>query len=152
MELHKKGRCPDRDREALDHHLNDSCDDDDHGRHGTNGNRYELSAGQPLPLVMLHGCVVTVHHPSVNSPVSADNNAGVMRTHEMAEDEDDDYKAEATFQFEVTNVSKMKTQQLSPPVYVRGLPWKIMAMPRDNGRNTKHLGFFLQCNGESESA
>jgi ubiquitin carboxyl-terminal hydrolase 7 len=31
-------------------------------------------------------------------------------------------------------------------VYIRGLPWKILASPRD----IKGLGFFLQCNGEAK--
>lgn len=48
-------------------------------------------------------------------------------------------------------------QRLSQPVYIRGLPWKILAIPREQGRPTidrrhfpgaKALGFFLQCNGD----
>ena len=49
----------------------------------------------------------------------------------------------------------MKDTQLSPPCYVRNLPWKIMVMPRTNqtaDRAQRSLGFFLQCNGESDSA
>ena len=52
-------------------------------------------------------------------------------------------------------MSKLKEQVLSPPVYVRNLPWKIMAMPRTNHSQerqaTRSLGFFLQCNGDSDS-
>lgn len=52
-------------------------------------------------------------------------------------------------------------QRLSEPVFIRGLPWKILAIPRDVGRNSVHrrstedskaLGFFLQCNGETNDA
>ena len=54
-----------------------------------------------------------------------------------------------------------QNQRLSDPIYVRGLPWKILAIPREipnrqmigvrNGGSTpKGLGFFLQCNGDSK--
>lgn len=65
--------------------------------------------------------------------------------------------SEATFRFTITEFSELKESVLSPPTYVRNLPWKIMAMPRagqQQGQNVgqqKSLGFFLQCNGESES-
>ncbi|KAG9509762.1 Ubiquitin carboxyl-terminal hydrolase 7, partial [Fragariocoptes setiger] len=64
--------------------------------------------------------------------------------------------SEATFRFVIEEVSKLKESVLSPPTYVRNLPWKIMAMPRtgqQQGHNnaSKSLGFFLQCNGESDS-
>lgn len=68
--------------------------------------------------------------------------------------------SEATFRHVIENISEIKESVLSPPVHVRNLPWKIMAMPRtgqqpdrqgQNAGQTKSLGFFLQCNGESES-
>lgn len=40
---------------------------------------------------------------------------------------------------------------LSEANYVRGLPWKIMAMPRSSNDKDKSLGFFLQCNAECDS-
>ncbi|XP_071578520.1 speckle-type POZ protein-like [Temnothorax nylanderi] len=58
--------------------------------------------------------------------------------------ETDEARSEATFRYTVRNISKMKDSQLSPAFYVRNLPWKIKVMPRS-------LGFYLQCNGESES-
>jgi len=73
-------------------------------------------------------------------------------------DADDDARSEATFQFKIENFSKMKDSVLSSPTYVRNLPWKIMAMPRLNQATThdrqpnKSLGFFLQCNGESDAS
>ncbi|WAQ97600.1 UBP7-like protein [Mya arenaria] len=61
--------------------------------------------------------------------------------------EEDDSKAEATFSFTVDNISKLKESVLSPK--------KIMAMQRINHSAEKHnqksLGFFLQCNAESDS-
>lgn len=72
--------------------------------------------------------------------------------------EDEEMRSEATFQFRVENFSKLKESTLSPPYFVRNLPWKIMVMPRSsmsNDRNpqeTRALGFFLQCNGESDSS
>ncbi|GLG95277.1 Ubiquitin carboxyl-terminal hydrolase 7 [Gryllus bimaculatus] len=73
-----------------------------------------------------------------------------------AEMEEDEARSEATFRYTVQNFSKLKESQLSPSCYVRNLPWKIMVMPRTSqtaDRQTQRsLGFFLQCNGESESS
>lgn len=70
--------------------------------------------------------------------------------------EDDEARSEATFRFTVTNFRNLKDSVLSPPCYVRNLPWKIMVMPRQapspDRQQQKSLGFFLQCNGESESS
>lgn len=68
----------------------------------------------------------------------------------------DESRSEATFRFKIDNFSTLTESVLSPPTYVRNLPWKIMAMPRTNQQNherqpTKSLGFFLQCNGDSEA-
>ena len=47
-----------------------------------------------------------------------------------------------------------QNRRLSVPIYVRGLPWKILAIPREmpNRRGSPHkgLGFYLQCNGDSK--
>ncbi len=40
--------------------------------------------------------------------------------------EDDDSRPEATFKYEVPHISKLKETVLSPPCYIRNLPWKIM--------------------------
>ncbi|CAG9786247.1 unnamed protein product [Diatraea saccharalis] len=73
-----------------------------------------------------------------------------------AEMEDDEARSEATFRFTVQNFRGLKDSVLSPPCYVRNLPWKIMVMPRQapspDRQQQKSLGFFLQCNGESESS
>lgn len=70
--------------------------------------------------------------------------------------EDDEARSEATFRFTVPNFRNLKDSVLSPPCYVRNLPWKIMIMPRQapspDRQQQKSLGFFLQCNGESESS
>jgi len=69
--------------------------------------------------------------------------------------EEDNSRSEATFSFKITDVTNFfnsKDNRLSEPYYVRNLPWKIMAMPRvAQDRQSKSLGFFLQCNGDSES-
>ncbi|XP_076333936.1 ubiquitin carboxyl-terminal hydrolase 7-like isoform X2 [Tachypleus tridentatus] len=69
---------------------------------------------------------------------------------------EDEVRSEATFRFVVPSFSRLREQLLSPPTFVRNLPWKIMVMPRTNqGQDrqpTKSVGFFLQCNGESESS
>jgi len=62
----------------------------------------------------------------------------------------DNARPEATFRFEIENFSKSKEQRLSPPCYVRDLPWKIMIMHRvsQDNRSAKpaqpSVGFFLQ--------
>lgn len=64
---------------------------------------------------------------------------------------------EATFNYAVHDFSKMKDPIRSPPFYVRNLPWKIMVMQRtsssgNGGQDTRKMGFYLQCNAESESS
>uniref|UniRef100_A0A914W615 Ubiquitin carboxyl-terminal hydrolase 7 n=1 Tax=Plectus sambesii TaxID=2011161 RepID=A0A914W615_9BILA len=75
----------------------------------------------------------------------------------MDSEEEDKYKPEATLRFELKNFTDFAKghdqQRLSPPQYVRGLPWKVLAIPRENNRGdrrTKALGFFLQCNADAE--
>lgn len=64
---------------------------------------------------------------------------------------EDELRSEATFQLTIDNFSKMTETILSEAHYVRGLPWKIMAMPRSSNEKDKSLGFFLQCNAECDS-
>lgn len=71
--------------------------------------------------------------------------------------EDEEMRSEATFDYVVHDFSKMKDSLLSPPCYVRNLPWKIMVMQRtsntgDRGQDSRSMGFFLQCNADSESS
>jgi len=65
----------------------------------------------------------------------------------MEDDEEGAARSEATFRFTVDNVSRLREQILSPPCYVRNLPWRIMIMPRSDqmARQNMSLGFFLQC-------
>ncbi|GIY89443.1 ubiquitin carboxyl-terminal hydrolase 7 [Caerostris extrusa] len=75
---------------------------------------------------------------------------------EEAMEEEDEARSAATLRFIVPNFSKLKETALSPPTYIRNLPWKIMVMPRtthggQDRQPTKSLGFFLQCNGESDA-
>lgn len=93
----------------------------------------------------------------VNNPANGGGTAAGPE--QMAMDDpdnlDDEVRSEATFSFKVENLSKLTDSILSPPYYVRNLPWKIMAMRRTNEASSppsKGLGFFLQCNGESDSA
>ncbi|XP_067928164.1 ubiquitin carboxyl-terminal hydrolase 7-like isoform X2 [Watersipora subatra] len=73
----------------------------------------------------------------------------------MPQDAIDPCRSEATFQYQIHNVSRMKDQMLSPATPVRNLPWKILAMQRTAQTpervSAKTLGFFLQCNAESDS-
>ncbi|VDM75986.1 unnamed protein product, partial [Strongylus vulgaris] len=82
---------------------------------------------------------------------------------EEEDDPDDLYKPEGTIYLDIDGFSQFckgspETQQrLSKPVFVRGLPWKILAIPRHAARvgtgtrPNKALGFFLQCNGDSDA-
>ena len=87
--------------------------------------------------------------PKLNKHVTAS-----VATDEPMEEEDNS-RSEATFSFKITDVTNFfnsKDNRLSEPCFVRNLPWKIMAMPRAGpDRSSRSLGFFLQCNGESES-
>ena len=51
--------------------------------------------------------------------------------------------------FKVENFSQIKDSVFSEPCSIRNLPWKINITQE---RNTKFVGYFLQCNGESESS
>lgn len=79
------------------------------------------------------------------------------------DDDQDDARPEATFRYRVERFSQLKESALSPVTMVRNLPWRIMVMPRvsEGTRSAsaaaghqaqKSLGYFLQCNGESESS
>ena len=65
-------------------------------------------------------------------------------------------RSEATFQYKVENISKKNETELSPPCYIRNLPWRIKVLPRAGVKTRnglqKGLGFYLECNGESKSA
>ncbi|XP_021358377.1 ubiquitin carboxyl-terminal hydrolase 7-like isoform X1 [Mizuhopecten yessoensis] len=85
--------------------------------------------------------------------IGATNHQDNEEDQQMDEDES---RAEATFSFIVDNISKLKETTLSPLCMIRNLPWKIMIMPRfsqnPERHNQKTLGFFVQCNGDSDSA
>ncbi len=87
------------------------------------------------------------------TPPSTDN-----MNHEgvVGGEEEDQSRAEATFKFTVNDFSKFKESKeskLSSPCIVRNLPWKILVLNKQgNSREeSKSLGFFLQCNADSES-
>ncbi|XP_052780526.1 transcription intermediary factor 1-alpha-like [Mya arenaria] len=73
---------------------------------------------------------------------------------EKAASQQDNTKGEATFSFTVENISKLNTSVCSPKFMVRNLPWRIKAMRTSRvakKHNIKSLGFYLQCNAESDS-
>lgn len=72
---------------------------------------------------------------------------GSTEVSNMEDDEDGAARSEATFRFKVENISRLREQLLSPPTYVRNLPWRIMVMPRSDQGASRNmsLGFFLQC-------
>lgn len=80
----------------------------------------------------------------------------LVTTSQDTDMEEDEARSEATFQYRVESVSKLKETMLSSPCFVRNLPWKIMVMPRHNQAQDRQpqrsLGFFLQCNADSDSA
>ncbi|TRZ03206.1 hypothetical protein DNTS_021041, partial [Danionella cerebrum] len=68
-------------------------------------------------------------------------------------EDDTSWRAEATFRFVVERFSRLTESVISPPYFVRNLPWKIMVIPRlyPDKPNQKSIGLFLQCNAESDS-
>ncbi|XP_022103325.1 ubiquitin carboxyl-terminal hydrolase 7-like [Acanthaster planci] len=91
-------------------------------------------------------------HVAINGDIAMEGEGDQTLLEENAEE--DGSRSEATFKYTVQGISKFKESSLSPAVIVRNLPWKIMAMPRTSNsgeRAMKTLGFFLQCNAESES-
>ncbi|XP_031567900.1 ubiquitin carboxyl-terminal hydrolase 7-like [Actinia tenebrosa] len=68
--------------------------------------------------------------------------------------EEDTARAEGTITLTVPHFSKMDKPELSDPIYVRNLPWRIMLMPRTSSHGqerVKSLGFFLQCDPKLET-
>ncbi|XP_063543803.1 uncharacterized protein LOC134752142 [Cydia strobilella] len=68
----------------------------------------------------------------------------------------DEARSEATFRYTVQKFRSLEGPVLSPPCYVRNLPWKIRVMPRQaldsDLLKRKTLGFFLKCNEKNESS
>ncbi|CAK8680531.1 unnamed protein product [Clavelina lepadiformis] len=98
------------------------------------------------------GEVLEVNNTSmINGDVS--DNEEIKSDEIDADDEYGFYKSEATFSFTVDNIHKLSESVTSTPTYVRGLPWRILVMPRPGHDRTsmKSLGYFLQCNAENES-
>ncbi|EHB12187.1 Ubiquitin carboxyl-terminal hydrolase 7 [Heterocephalus glaber] len=89
-------------------------------------------------------------NPVINGNVALSD--GHSNVEEDMED-DTSWRSEATFQFTVERFSRLSESVLSPPCFVRNLPWKIMVMPRfyPDRPHQKSVGFFLQCNAESDS-
>ncbi|CAK5096106.1 unnamed protein product [Meloidogyne enterolobii] len=76
--------------------------------------------------------------------------------------DEDPYKPEGQITLKIEKFSEFahegpESRRLSDPVYIRGLPWKILAIPREMGRRPpmgaasmqKCLGYFLQCNADN---
>ncbi|XP_041376543.1 ubiquitin carboxyl-terminal hydrolase 7-like isoform X2 [Gigantopelta aegis] len=59
-------------------------------------------------------------------------------------------RAEATFQYTINRISTLTKSVASPAYIIRNLPWNIMVMPK-LVKGKKSLGFYLQCNTESDS-
>lgn len=95
--------------------------------------------------------------PPVIQPINPNDNNAIVSAAD-AQMEDEEMRSEATFRFRVENFTKLKESVLSPPCYVRNLPWKIMVLQRTSNTNdrnqaeTRSMGFFLQCNADSESS
>ncbi|CAH1250125.1 USP7 [Branchiostoma lanceolatum] len=79
-------------------------------------------------------------------------------------EEEEDSHGEGTFHFTVENISKLNWGKFGPPIFIRNLPWKILASPEhdpntqinnnsnnNNNNNNKSLGVYLQCDADSSS-
>lgn len=96
------------------------------------------------------------NNTEVQSEGDADKNDTNSTSAEAPSNETDGYEvSEKTFTHIVKNVHKLVYGSTSPsePHMIRGLPWKILVMPRQGARdgNLSSLGFFLQCNADCES-
>ncbi|XP_031217985.1 ubiquitin carboxyl-terminal hydrolase 7 isoform X2 [Mastomys coucha] len=94
--------------------------------------------------------------PRITQNPVINGNVALSDGHSNAEEDMEDdtsWRSEATFQFTVERFSRLSESVLSPPCFVRNLPWKIMVMPRfyPDRPHQKSVGFFLQCNAESDS-
>lgn len=85
-------------------------------------------------------------NPVINGNIAMAD--GHNNTEEDMED-DTSWRSEATFQFTVERFSRLSESVLSPPCFVRNLPWKIMVMPRfyPDRPHQKKRGIFssVQC-------
>ncbi|XP_065899371.1 ubiquitin carboxyl-terminal hydrolase 7-like isoform X1 [Dysidea avara] len=87
---------------------------------------------------------------------AVDNSGDVLKdeTDDIVEiDEEDNFcKPEGVVRFSINNISKLSSSILSNSTYIRGLPWKLLVMPRESATKegrVKGLGVFVQCNPES---
>ncbi|RXM28003.1 Ubiquitin carboxyl-terminal hydrolase 7, partial [Acipenser ruthenus] len=98
-----------------------------------------------------HAAVNMNHHQSQQQQQKAGEQQ--LSEPEDMEMEDTSWRSEASFRFTVERFSRLSESVLSPPCFVRNLPWKIMVMPRfyPDRPHQKSVGFFLQCNAESDS-
>ncbi|XP_018020606.1 ubiquitin carboxyl-terminal hydrolase 7 [Hyalella azteca] len=162
---------PDKQLEMMDTQEDTGGDDDGGGLDGdgvrrrVSGRRDDVINGRTEGSVDNQAALPPASNPALQQqpPANIVPAAASSTNHVDQEMEDDDARSEATFKFSVPQFSKLKETVLSPPCYVRNLPWKIMVMQRMQqqqiqGQNSterqcnRSLGFFLQCNGESESA
>lgn len=77
---------------------------------------------------------------------------------EVSNEDEDEFGfciSEATITYTVSDIHKLTESVMSEKVFIRGLPWRIMIMPRnypDRSQGIKGLGYFLQCNADNESS
>nr|CAD2194050.1 unnamed protein product [Meloidogyne enterolobii] len=72
--------------------------------------------------------------------------------------DEDPYKSEGQITLKIEKLSEFahegpKSRRLSDPVYIRGLPWKILAIPKmEHGSEStqKWLGYYLECNADNK--
>jgi hypothetical protein len=90
----------------------------------------------------------------IDDPMNA-NLSNTQSAEVTLQDGEDESRAEHTFQLTIADFSKFKESResrLSPqPCIVRNLPWKVLAMSKNINNREYVLGFFLQCNADSES-
>ncbi|XP_067426504.1 ubiquitin carboxyl-terminal hydrolase 7-like isoform X2 [Thunnus thynnus] len=95
----------------------------------------------------------TDNPPRILANPVINGNVAMADGHNNTEEDDTSWRSEATFQFVVERFSRLSESVLSPSCFLRNLPWKIMVMPRfyPDRPHQKSVGFFLQCNAESDS-
>uniref|UniRef100_A0A183BWT5 BTB domain-containing protein n=1 Tax=Globodera pallida TaxID=36090 RepID=A0A183BWT5_GLOPA len=95
-------------------------------------------------------------HPDADQPELYPLQFPTKRRTATRSDDDGPYKPKGQIMLTIEKVSEFaredeNSRRLSDAVYIRGLPWKILATPRTVSAQ-KCLGFYLYCNTENSDA